>query len=102
MNKIGEMSRSDRLELVDARDNAKNALEEYRGVDEPNERLADDLYHWMSKLEMELSAHSDQQIIDDVTAIFDREDRPPRQHAARIQELLQMFDDLGFGRLVEA
>ena len=102
MSASESLGRTLRLQLVDARDKAQRALEKYEEADEPSDRVENELVAATNVLELELTSHVDvEYIYDDPSQILNREWSSER-YAERVEELLQMFDDLGFGRLVEA
>ena len=100
MSASESLSRTLRLQLVDARDKAQRALREYEEADDPTERVQNELVAATKVLELELSSHVDvEYIYDDPSQILNREWSSER-YAERVEELLRLFDDLGFGRLV--
>jgi len=100
MSASESLSRTLRLQLVDARDKAQRALEKYKEADDPSDRVQNELVAATNVLELELTSHVDvEYIYDDPTQILNREWSTER-YAERIGELLGLFDDLGFDRLV--
>ena len=100
MSASQSLSRTLRLQLVDARDKAQRALEKYEEADEPSERVQNELVAATNVLELELTSHvAVEYIYDDPSQILNRE-WSAGQYAERIRELLGLFDDLGFDRLV--
>jgi len=100
MSASESLSRTLRLELVDARDKAQRALQEYEEADDPSDRVQNELVAATNVLELDLGSHADvEYIYDDPSQILNREWSTER-YAERIEELLRLFDDLGFGSLI--
>ena len=96
------LRRTSRLHLVDARDDAKHWLGEYRAADDAGERLRNELAAATTILELELDVHAGEKVNPDPEVILNRDAWSAEQYAERIEELLRLFDDLGFDRLVKA
>ena len=102
MSASESLSRTLRLQLVDARDKAQRALQEYEEADEPTDRVRSQLAAATRVFELELDSHTERRILDTPADILNRDGWSVERYAERVEELLGLFDDLGFGRLVEA
>ena len=94
------LSRTLRLQLVDTRDEALRALQEYRAADGDSERLRTQLAATTHIFELELDENAEQKVLEEPTVILNRDTWSAEQYAARVEELLRLFDDLGFGSLI--
>ena len=102
MSASESLSRTLRLQLVDARDKAQRALEKYEEADEPTDSVRSQLAAATRVFELELDSHTEHQILDSPGDILNRDGWSTARYAERVEELLRLFDDLGFGRLVKA
>ena len=96
------LRRTSRLHLVDARDDAKHCLEEYRTAEQPSERLRNELAAATTILELELDVHAGEKVNPEPEVILNRDEWSAGQYAGRIEELLRLFDGLGFDRLLKS
>ena len=95
-----DVHRYHRVMFVDTRDEAMLALRKYEEADQVDQRLEDELASAVGFFELELGEYVDG-ILPPVEEVIERSDWTPEQHAQRIRELEEMFQDLGFGELVE-
>jgi len=94
------LSRTLRLQLVDTRDEALRALQEYEEADETTGRVRNELAAATNIFELELDSHTEEKVLEEVAVILNRDEWSAERYADRLEELLGLFDDLGFGRLV--
>ena len=100
MSASESMCRTLRLQLVDSRDEALRALENYEEADEATDRVWTELAAATHIFELELDYHAEQKVLQDPAVILNRDEWSAEQYAARVEDLLALFDDLGFDRLV--
>lgn len=95
------MGRTLRLHLVDARDDAIRALREFQQADQPSDRVRNELAAATHIFELELDYHAERKVLEEPAVILNRDQWSAEQYAGRVEELLALFDDLGFERLVK-
>ena len=99
MSAPDSISRTFRLRLVDARDDALRALREFQEADQPSDRVRNELAVATHIFELELDLHAEQKLLEHPAVVLHR-DWSVEQCAERAEELLELFDELGYGRLI--